>query len=153
MQLTERRQTVEKLAGPILDRIGAFLIDAQVRRERGALLVQLFADTDVGISIDECAVISRELNRLLEADPAFAGSYRLEVSSPGLSQPLKLLRQFPKNIGRRFVLRYRQGEEVREAEGRLASVEGDRLVFTNDSGESVALSFGDLLHCRERLPW
>ena len=56
-----------------------------------------------GITIDDCANLNRELSKELdEITLSLQDSYLLEVSTPGLDQPLKLKRQYKKNIGRRL---------------------------------------------------
>ena len=57
-------------------------------------------DGDQGIPIDTCAEVSRALSAQLEEQEVVEGPYTLEVSSPGLDQPLQLPRQYVKNVGR-----------------------------------------------------
>ncbi|MEO0469275.1 MAG: hypothetical protein AAF206_06635 [Bacteroidota bacterium] len=78
---------------------GAFVVDMQLKRGRPSIL-NIKVDTDEGISLSECAAISRELGRMLEEDKRMDFRYNLEVSSPGVGYPLKLHRQYVNNIGR-----------------------------------------------------
>lgn len=155
MNLQEIRQTVTETVLPILSQHDAFLVDLQLRMERKAVLIQLFIDTDDGITIQQCAELNREMIAAMEKGRTFGDSgYRLEVSSPGIERPLTLLRQYKKNIGRRFKVRYRQGAEEKVLSGSLVSVQGDQLTFEGASADAtVSLPFNEIVESREELPW
>jgi ribosome maturation factor RimP len=153
LHMVEIKRTVEEFVQPILERRKAFLVDLQMRNERRGTMIQLFIDTDRGITIDECAEISRELTRVLDGEGMFDGNYQLEVSSPGIERPLRLLRQFHKNIGRRFRVKYAGDLEPKIMSARLVSVEENRLTFQPDQGEAVTIAFEQILESKEELPW
>ena len=153
MTILEIKQKLQELLTPILERHNAFLVDIVVRPERGAKILQTFLDTDRGITIDECAEISRELGRALSQEGFLQGPYHLEVSSPGTDKPLRLLRQFHKNVGRRFKVTYRQAEGPTTTFGTLESVDENKLTFSTDSGGSIRLEFAQIVEAKEELPW
>ncbi len=63
--------------------------------------IKVFIDGDQGISIEKCVMFNRELYKLIEAAALFPeGEFSLEVSSPGIDEPLKQHRQYVKNTGR-----------------------------------------------------
>jgi len=63
--------------------------------------IKLFLDGDSGITIEKCVQFNRKLYKLIEDAGLFpAGDFSLEVSSPGLDEPLKMHRQYAKNTGR-----------------------------------------------------
>lgn len=63
--------------------------------------IEVYIDkTDCNITIDECAKISRKLEEYLETNQLVGEKYTLEVSSPGMDQPLKVIQQYQKNIGK-----------------------------------------------------
>jgi ribosome maturation factor RimP len=68
-------------------RLELFDLEFKSQGQKGVLRV--FIDKDEGVTIDDCTVISRELGTLLEVHDVIPGSYTLEVSSPGLTRPLK----------------------------------------------------------------
>lgn len=155
MNLQEIREKTRETLQPVLERRNAFLVDVQVRVERKSLLVQAFADTDEGITIQECADISREVRPLLEARGfgGPGGGLMLEVSSPGIDRPLKFLRQYRRNIGRTFRVRFTQGADSRTITGTLTAVEGEMLTFQPENGEAISLPFETILESKEELPW
>lgn len=78
-----------------------FITDVVVKPAGSKTKISVFLDGDEGIDISLCASISRQLGKRLELDETIDSSYTLEVSSPGTDRPLKLLRQYQKNIGRK----------------------------------------------------
>ncbi len=63
--------------------------------------LEIFVESDSALTFDKCRRISRYLEAYIDEENWFGEKYILEVSSPGLSQPLKLKRQYRKNVGRR----------------------------------------------------
>jgi ribosome maturation factor RimP len=76
-----------------------FLVDI-VLSARNLSKITVIVDGDQGVTIDECTRISRELSARLDELNLEAEHYVLEVTTPGLDQPLRLTRQYRKNIGR-----------------------------------------------------
>ena len=72
----------------------------------------ILLDSDEGITIQECADISRSLDQELEAVETPETNYALEVSSPGLDQPLRLPRQYQKNVGRDLKVTLETGQAL-----------------------------------------
>ncbi len=62
--------------------------------------LEVFIDCDSGLTLEKCQQISRYLESAIEQENLLGTNYTLEVSSPGLDRPLKLIRQYQKNIGR-----------------------------------------------------
>lgn len=104
---------------------GVFIVDIQLNQGNATTLV-IKVDTDQGISLDQCAKISRTLGKELEEEPWMDFPYRLEVSSPGVGYPLKLHRQYLNNIGRNLKVKLLDHTELR---GRLAEVSDTDIVL------------------------
>lgn len=62
--------------------------------------IEVYIDSDTGVGIDDCATISRQLEKQIDGSSLLPENYILEVSSPGMSNPLKVPRQYKKRIGR-----------------------------------------------------
>ena len=151
--MREIKEKVQTLLIPLLEEHQAYLVDVVVRNERGGKLIQVFVDTDKGVTIDECAIMSRELAGEMDRLNILETAYRLEVSSPGIDKPLTLLRQYQKNIGRTFRVAYLRAGTQTTVEGTLVSVGGDVLTFRPDKGESLTLRFSEITESKEKLPW
>ena len=84
----------------------------------------MFIDGDEGVSLDTCTQISRILESILDAEPTLGGIYELEVSSPGVSRPLKFLRQYLKHVGRTLKIKLVSYEQI---EAVLTSIGTDSI--------------------------
>lgn len=149
----ETKRQIQEILQPFLDEKLAFLVDIVLRNDRQGKLVQVLVDTDKGITIAECADISRALGNELENKGIVEGPYHLEVSSPGLDRPLRLLRQYPKNIGRTLKVRFLRDSARGEVVGVLSAVEGNRLTLTSKMGDAVTIEFENIIESEEQLPW
>ena len=91
---------VEEIVQNELPDESVFIVDLQITGTN-ILKVAITLDGDQGISIDQCASVSRKVGFILEEDNLIDQKFNLEVSSPGIDQPLKLKRQYKGNVGRR----------------------------------------------------
>jgi ribosome maturation factor RimP len=80
---------IKELLEPMLFEKRLELFDLEFKSQGQKGVLRVFIDKDEGVTIDDCTVISRELGTLLEVHDVIPGSYTLEVSSPGLTRPLK----------------------------------------------------------------
>lgn len=95
----------EKLQEP--EFADCFLIDINYAEKSNKL--EVFLDSDTGITFEKCRQISRYLEAHFDENQMLGENYTLEVSSPGISRPLKLPRQYQKNIGRNLEVTLRSG--------------------------------------------
>lgn len=129
-------ETVKSLIEPLLNE-DVFLVDLKVKPINN---FKIFLDADSGLGIEKCIKINRALYRQMEEMGLYPeGDFSLEVSSPGLTEPLKLLRQYHKNIGRAVAVTNLEGETK---EGELMSVtETDiRLKITEGKGKKETIT-------------
>ncbi len=122
-----------------------FLIDLIIRGESNNRVIEVYIDAENNVTAENCAEISRELNKKFEEENIFESGYRLEVSSPGVNRPLKFLKQFPKHINRKFNVSYRETESVKKFTGTLKAVEENSLVFVNSNREEIMIEFNKVI--------
>lgn len=128
-------EIVKKVEGMIQEILAGepeyFLVDIKIKPTNN---VKVFIDGDQGISIEKCVRFNRALYKKLEDSALFPnGDFSLEVSSPGLDEPLKLHRQYKKNIGRQVELVLQDGST---AEGRLLEVSEDGIIVEEIKGKN-----------------
>lgn len=107
----------------ISDRPELFLVEVKMLPNNKLII---HVDGDEGISIQDCAAISRHVGFHLEEENTIEKAYNLEVSSPGVGEPLKLQRQYVKNVGRELSVKL-DGGEIKE--GKLLSVEDQSITI------------------------
>jgi ribosome maturation factor RimP len=103
-----------------------FLVDIILKGTDQQRKVVVLLDGDNGVSISDCARVSRAMAASLEEDDPFPGQYTLEVSSAGLDHPLSLRRQYLSRTGKALALRLTGGEEL---EGKLLEVAEDEILI------------------------
>jgi ribosome maturation factor RimP len=130
MDLQDLTTEIKKMAGSLLKDESHFIVDvvATLKGNPGKVLVTV--DGDKGIGIDECADLSRDLSKVLDETNLIPGAFNLEVSTPGLDQPLKSKRQYVKNIGRN--VRVRLADKMEE--GKLTTVDDNGIQLTQIVG-------------------
>lgn len=98
----DQAEEIRNLAAACLEDENKFIVDISVSSRKGPKKVVIIIDGDNGVTIDDCAEVSRRVSKALDEAALFQDQYLLEVSSPGLDHPLILKRQFRKNIGRKL---------------------------------------------------
>ena len=138
------KEQIEAYLEPLLEGGRYFVVDIQFKPVRGSQKVLVLLDSDEGITIQECAAVSRKLGQALEADAVVDTAYTLEVSSPGLDQPLRLPRQYRKNVGRDLKVTLATGQTLT---GTLAEAKEDSITLqlpTPKKKSKVPLDEADL---------
>ena len=102
------REDIENLLRPVVEGSGYELVQLQLRTEQGRLVLRLLVDRPGGITLKECAALSREISPHLEVADPIRGAYVLEVSSPGIRRPLTRPEDFGRFAGERVVVRTRE---------------------------------------------
>ncbi len=114
----------------IADQPDLFLVEVKIKPTNN---IKVFIDGDQGISIDKLVQYNRKLYKEIEERNLFpGGDFSLEVSSPGLDEPLKLQRQYRKNIGRFVEVMDKEGGKK---EGKLLSASESELVIEETTGK------------------
>ncbi|SHE66823.1 ribosome maturation factor RimP [Desulfacinum infernum DSM 9756] len=111
------RQIVERiwsLATPVIRAEGLELIEVEYRRESQGWVLRLFVDGEDGVTVEDCAVVSRVVGDLLDVEDPISGPYHLEVSSPGLDRPLRRWEHFQAHLGMIVFVRTREALEGRK---------------------------------------
>lgn len=130
------KRVIELVEEKISDRPELFLVEVRMLPNNKLII---HVDGDEGISIQDCAAISRHVGFHLEEENTIEKAYNLEVSSPGVGEPLKLNRQYVKNIGRELSIKLNGGELK---EGKLLSVNDKTITIeakVKEKGKKVQL--------------
>jgi ribosome maturation factor RimP len=105
---------------------GHFIVDVLYFGKQRPARLMVIVDGDNGVTIDLCAELSRKLSAKLDEQNILDEAYLLEVSTPGLDQPLKLKRQYFKNVGRQFKVHLKDKSIV---QGKLEDASDDKLTI------------------------
>ena len=133
----------EMLQGAVED-LGCELWGIECQRAGRFMTVRLFIDKEGGVTVDDCADVSRQVSAILDVEDPIADKYNLEVSSPGLDRPLFTLSQFERYIGQDIAVHLRiPVRERRKWQGKLERIENDMVILIVDGQEQV-LVFGNI---------
>src|SRR3989441_4717509 len=135
---------VRKTTREIVEFANMELVHLEMKRAPGGLLVRVYIDKEGGVTLDDCARVSRQLSVQLDVEDPIEERYTLEVSSPGLDRPLFSDRDFTRFTGRKVRLSTHVPlEGRRNFQGRLDGIaEGSVLLTLEEIGRAS---------CRERV--
>jgi ribosome maturation factor RimP len=126
-------ETVKRLVESLLEG-DVFLVDMKVKPTNN---IKIYLDADSGLGIEKCIKINRALYKQMEEMAIYPdGDFSLEVSSPGIEEPLKLHRQYIKNLGRLVEVMMNDGTKK---QGKLTAVNEQEITiaFTEGKGKKA----------------
>lgn len=140
--MSARVEDLQELLAPVVAALGYELWGVElVTRPRSSLL-RLYIDSEAGITVDDCAAVSRQAASTLDVSDPIKGAYTLEVSSPGWDRPLFWPSQYARYVGSRVKVRLAH------------AVDGQRnpngvLLAADEAGIEMEIAAG----ARLKLPW
>ena len=150
MDLVEK---IEVLVLPLIEEIALELVDIEYRRESHGWVLRFFLDKEGGITLDDCALASRQISSLLDVEDIIPTAYNLEVSSPGLERPLKKRADFERFAGHLIkvktidpLLSESAGKSRKTFTGMLVGVEQDdiRLALQDRQAAEMYISLSNI---------
>lgn len=119
---------------------------------RPFLHFQFFVDHAGGITVNECADLSRVLQEWLDRTYPELPSYRLEVSSPGVDRLLKTERDFQRNLHRELVVEYQSLQGVQKITGELCHVENGMIEIQSEK-QRETIPISSIMNAKIKLKW
>jgi ribosome maturation factor RimP len=131
MQAETQIQTIEQKIGTLLEgNPSHFLVEVRIKPTNN---IKVFIDGDEGVPLSALVQYNRKLYKDLEESGMYPdGNFSLEVSSPGLDEPLKLHRQYKKNIGRYVDITL---QDASKKEGKLLEATEEGIVLETETGK------------------
>lgn len=140
----------EKLLLPILEKNQFELVDVEYVREGKTWYLRAYIDKEGGITVNDCELVSRALNDLLDEEDFIEDSYILEISSPGLGRPLKKEKDYARNMGCEIEIRtYRAIGKKKEFSGILETYDKDTVTIVTEEGDTVTFLKKEIALIRE----
>jgi ribosome maturation factor RimP len=135
----------EELIAPVIASHGFELVDVEYVKEGAEYYLRVYIDKEGGITVDDCEVVSREFNVVLDREDYIDQQYIFEVSSPGLLRPLKKDKDYERNLGRLLEARlFAPVNGVREFEGELESYDKETATFILEDDSRVTVKRTEL---------
>ena len=137
-------QTLQDLLQAPVEDLGCELWGIECQRAGRFLTVRLYIDKEGGVTVEDCADVSRQVSAILDVEDPITDKYNLEVSSPGLDRPLFTLAQYARFVGEEIALHLRiPVSDRRKWQGQLAKTDNDMITLIVDNNEQVFV-FGNI---------
>lgn len=155
----EKAQTLEERVEAVVEEVirgsDVFIVDVEIRGQKGSRAVDIFLDSETEFGIDRLSKLSREIGFVLETEDFIAGRYNLNVSSPGADRPLKVPAQYRKHIGRplKVVQHAPEGDQRQELLGDLLEADDEGIVISDGPADTIRIAYKDIETARVQLPW
>ena len=141
-------QDLQSLLEESIDSYGYELILMELVGRKKNLVLRLYIDAPGGITLDDCAFVSRQISRLLDVEDPIQGQYTLEVSSPGVERPLAKREHFNNAVGQNVEVETMiKCDGRRNFMGQLLKVENSGIVV-NVSGHPYAIEMENIRRAR-----
>jgi ribosome maturation factor RimP len=145
IDLVATKARVRAVIEPVVAAAGFDLEDIGLSRAGRRHLLRVLVDADGGISLDDVAVVSREISRALDSAEengaeVVAGEYQLEVGSPGVDRPLTLPRHWRRNVGRLVAVNGRTGR-ITGADDLGIVLDGAEIAYADLGPGKVQIEF------------
>lgn len=136
---------LEQMIKPAVDALGFELVGIEQLSQGRHSMLRIYIDHADGITVDNCAEVSRQVSAVLDVEDPIHGEYTLEVSSPGLERPIFTLAQFAQFIGQRVDVRLHMPVDGRRHfKGELTAVEDDEITLELSEDESLTCTMDDI---------
>lgn len=131
--MAKQEQQLTALLAPTVEANGFELLGIEFVRAGQHSTLRLYVDHADGVTVDNCALISREVSAILDVEDPIPSEYVLEVSSPGMDRPLFTPEHFAKVIGQKIDVKMTIPQDGRRKfKGALLAIEQDMLVVEID---------------------
>ncbi|MCI5741740.1 MAG: ribosome maturation factor RimP [Lachnospiraceae bacterium] len=131
----------ETLILPILEKNQFELVDVEYVKEGGTWYLRAYIDKEGGITVNDCELVAREMNEILDREDYIEDSYIFEVSSPGLGRPLKKEKDYARSMGKELEIRtYRAIDKKKEFYGILTDYDEKKVTIQTEEGEILTFA-------------
>lgn len=143
-QLAVQKRLLE-VAEPCAARLGLEIVELIFVDAKKRPTVRVLIDKDGGVTLDDCANMSRAFGDALETNEIAPGPYNLEVSSPGAERPFSSLKQYHRSLNKKIeVVLQAPIEKIDHLKGTLVEVGEDRIVVQTEKGRSFEVPLAQI---------
>jgi len=149
MKIEELKNRLTGLIDPIVRAAGVELDDIEILKMKGKILLRVYIDKEGGVTIDDCELVSRDFEAVLDVEDPIPYSYVLEVSSPGLDRPLKKPNDFRRFSGKKVRLVTKAAVEKQNFfVGEIGLATDDTVVLLLPNDKKIAIPYDNISRAR-----
>jgi ribosome maturation factor RimP len=149
--------TIVQTLAPAVSDLGLDLYDVELSGSGRARILRVMVDREGGIDLEAIADATQAVSPLLDAPPldaAIAGSYALEVSSPGLERPLRTPAHYARAVGETVSVKTRPDEHgARRVRGVVTSADDTGFELALEDGGAERVGYGDVTQAHTVFEW
>ena len=146
--------TLEKEIGELVADEGLALLSTELVGSGATAILRLVVDGPEGVTLDQCAAVSRQASAILDVEDPISHKYTLEVSSPGLDRKLYARDDYDRFSGRRVKIRMEPTYRThRMVVGELIGIEGESVIVKSTDGEQLSLPSNQVFEARLEVDW
>jgi len=143
-------QKAEELLLPIVNANAFELVDVEYVKEGSNWYLRAYIDKDGGVTVEDCAVVSRIFSEKLDEEDFIEGAYIMEVSSPGLDRPLKKTKDYERNMGKKVEIRtYQAIDKQKEFDGILTAYDDNSVTIEETDGSNRKFAKKEIARIRQ----
>jgi ribosome maturation factor RimP len=139
-----KEELIEKIT-PLIQGEGMELVDFDLATYKAFLLLRFYVDKIGGVTVNECALLSRKISEYLDLEDMITGKYTLEVSSPGLDRPLTSSSDFKRKVGEEVEIFLKNPKEGKSSlQGAIKESSPDLLILES-SEKKWEIPFSEII--------
>lgn len=137
--MASKQEQLQSLIAPVVASLGCELWGLEYLTQGRYTTLRIYIDrAEVGVSLEDCEAVSRQVSSIMDVEDPIDGEYTLEVSSPGMDRPLYIAAHYVRYIGEQVNLRLRIARDGRRKfKGTILAVEADEVRLAVDDKEFV----------------
>jgi ribosome maturation factor RimP len=143
---------IKQIAAEAARNAGVEFVHCEIVGAKRNMTVRVYIDKPGGVSIEDCALVSRRMEEILDADDFIPTAYLLEVSSPGLERELYSVDDFKRFTGQRVKVKLANpvnGQKVFVA--RIGGVEGSDILLTDKGQDEIRFPYSEVVKANLRV--
>lgn len=137
--MASKEQQLVDLLKPVVEALGFEFWGVEYLSQGKDSVLSVYIDSEKGITVDDCATVSRQVSGIMDVEDPISGEYNLEVSSPGMDRPIFTVEQFNRYVGEFVDVKLRYAfEGRRKFKGKLVAIEdSEDIVVHVDTHEYI----------------
>ncbi|MDD3323638.1 MAG: ribosome maturation factor RimP [Sulfurospirillaceae bacterium] len=140
----------EENLSKLIEQCHVSLYDYEVTSEFEKRIFRIYITSKKGVTLDDCAHVSRILSPIFDVEPPLDGEYTLEISSPGVERKLLKPEHFKASLGEKVKIKLTNKEKIIAI---LESYENSAIVLVLDNGEKMRINLSDIEKARTYFEW
>lgn len=128
------------------------LVNLEIKGKGSKKVLEVLVDKETGgITLDECSEVNRKLSETLDEHDPFEKSYKLDVSSPGLDYPLKTMKDFKRNVGRKIrIVLFEEIKGKKSFSGEIEQAKEGSVVLKQEGDKKLELPLENIKNAKQK---